>query len=105
MRLTPVLHLLRLGIVAYVVALFGAALWAAWSFLNGVVREASCPDGDCSGRGVAGLSDWLGAVGPGELAAAGLVFTGTVILGMVLFALPWWAYRVWLQWTGRFPRA
>ena len=103
-KLSPGLHALRIGILAYFAVLFALAIWAAWAFLNGVVQAETCPEGACA-RGAAVVSDWISAIGPVELALAGATFTGVVVLGLALFALPWWGYLVWLKRTGRYPTA
>ncbi len=102
--MTLPLHLLRVLVIGYVVGLFGLALFAAWSVLRAEVRAEICPQGGCAPRGMAALGDWAGAIGGGELALASGAFTGVMILGMALFALPWWAYLVWLKRTGRYPK-
>jgi len=87
-QLTPSLRLLRIGVLAYYALVLVLALWAAVS----VVRAEACGDGGCRGRGVAVVGDWLSAMDPVTLAVASAAFTGVVIAGMVLFAIPWFFY-------------
>ena len=87
-KLTPGLHLLRFGVLAYYAVVLLLALWAAVS----VIGAQACGDGACEGRGVAVVGDWLSAMDPVTLAVASAAFTGVVIAGMVLFAIPWFFY-------------
>ena len=92
------LHLLRIGILAYFAALFGAAFFVAWKVLASAAENPDCAIRHCKRFERAG--DWFAALTGDALWAASMSFTGVVVLGLVVFAIPWVVYREILKRRG-----
>jgi len=82
-----VLRVLTLGWFA---AVFATALWAAWSVLNAAAANPDCAIRHC--KRYERVGDWFSVLTGPDLAIAGLAFTGVVVLGWAIFALPWVIY-------------
>lgn len=90
--MTIPLHALRLAILGYFAALFGLAGWVAFEVLAAGAANPDCAARHCPRYERVG--DWLGAISGDALFAASMSFTGVVVLGLVIFAIPW---VIWLQ--------
>lgn len=86
------LNLLRTAILGYFAALFGLAAWVAFAVLAAGAENPDCAARHCPRYERVG--DWVGAITGESLFAASLSFTGVVVLGLVVFAVPW---VIWLQ--------
>ena len=94
------LQVLRVFIVGYFVALFGLAGFVAWSALAAGAANPECAVRDC--KRYERVGDWISALSGEALWAASMSFTGVIVLGTLLFALPW---AVWGWWVKRRARA
>lgn len=91
-------HVLRIFILGYFAALFAAAGFVAWKVLAAAAENPDCAVRDC--KRYERVGDWIGALTGDALLAASMSFTGVVVLGMVVFAIPWVIYREVLKRRG-----
>ena len=91
-------HAMRVAILAWFAAVFAAAIWAAWSVLNSAAANPECAIRHC--KRYERVGDWFTVLTGADLGIAVMAFTGVVVLGWALFALPWVAYAWWLKQRG-----
>ena len=91
-------QVLRVLILGYFAALFGLALFAAWSVLNAAAANPECAVRHC--KRYERVGDWFAVLSGTDLGVASLAFTGVVIAGWAVFALPWVIYAWWLKRRG-----
>ncbi len=90
--MTLPLHALRIAILGYFAALFATAFYVAYRVLAAAAANPDCATRHCPRYERVG--DWMGAISGEALFAASMSFTGVVVLGLVIFAVPW---VIWLQ--------
>ena len=90
--MTLPLHALRIAILGYFAALFATAFYVAYRALAAGAANPECATRHCPRYERVG--DWMGAISGEALFAASMSFTGVVVLGTVIFAIPW---VIWLQ--------
>lgn len=83
-------NVLRVVTIGWFAAVFGIALWAAWSVLAAAAANPDCVERHC--KRYERVGDWFSVLTGPDLAIAGLAFTGVVVLGWAIFALPWAVY-------------
>jgi hypothetical protein len=86
------IHALRLAVLAYFAALFGLAFWVAFRILAAAAENPDCAVRHC--KRYERIGDWMSALNGEVLFSASVSFTGVVVLGLIVFAIPW---LVWLQ--------
>ena len=91
-------QVLRVVVVGWFAAVFALALWAAWSVFGAAAANPECAERDC--RRYERVGDWFAVLTGPDLLAASLTFTGVVIAGWAVFALPWVVYAWWLRRKG-----
>ena len=90
--MTLPLHALRIAILGYFAALFATAFYVAYRVLAAGAANSECSTRHCPRYERVG--DWMSAISGEALFAASMSFTGVVVLGTVIFAIPW---VIWLQ--------
>jgi len=86
------LNLLRIAILGYFAALFATAFYVAYRGLAAGAENPECITRHCPRYERVG--DWMQAISGDALFAASMSFTGVVVVGLVIFAIPW---VIWLQ--------
>jgi hypothetical protein len=97
--MTLPLHALRIAVLGYFAALFGFAFWVAYRVLAAAAQNPDCAVRHC--RRYERIGDWMAALDGDVLFAASMSFTGVVVAGLVLFAVPWVIYLQVLKRQGR----
>lgn len=90
--MTLPLHALRIAILGYFAALFATAFYVAYRVLAAGAANPECATRHCPRY--ARVGDWMAAMSGESLFAASMSFTGVVVVGLVIFAVPW---VIWLQ--------
>ena len=90
--MTLPLHALRIAILGYFAALFATAFYVAYRVLAAGAENPECATRHCARYERVG--DWMQAISGDALFAASMSFTGVVVVGLVIFAVPW---VIWLQ--------
>ena len=85
------LHALRIAILGYFAALFGLALWVAWRVLAAAAENPDCAVRHC--KRYERVGDWMSALNGETLWVASMSMTGVIVVGTVIFALPWIVWR------------
>ena len=81
------LNFLRIAILGYFAALFATAFYVAYLVLAAGAENPECGTRHCPRYERVG--DWMEAISGDALFAASMSFTGVVVVGLVIFAIPW----------------
>jgi hypothetical protein len=83
-------QVLRILILGYFAALFALAGWVAFSVLAAAAANPDCVERAC--RRYEQVGNWSAAFEGEVLFAASMGFTGVIVGGVLVFAMPWAAW-------------